>query len=378
MRLPVLIHPQPLPPAHGAFAPAESGPRSIGAVRVLRISVTDRCNFRCVYCMPEEGVRWLPKNEILSFEEIRDVVRAAVEVHGIRRFKLTGGEPTVRHNLTDLVRMLRAVPGVEDLSLTTNGFRLSECAGPLREAGLDRVTVSLDSLQPDRFRRITRTGDLAAVLRGLDAAEAAGFSSVKINCVTMRGTNDDELPDFAGLTVARALTVRFIEYMPLGDAALLSGSPSGGAVDDSELGPSGGCGAQDRGAESLVTEAEAREHIERELGPLVAVDRATEPGVGPANVCRLARGNPVGRIGFISAMSAPFCATCNRLRLTATGVLRSCLFEGGEVDVRSILRGVAASSLRTRAIAEAMAECVRLKPDVHSRHGNEQMSRIGG
>ena len=371
MRLPIAeSHVRPA----GAF---ETGPRSIGAVRVLRVSVTDRCNFRCLYCMPEEGVRWLPREQILSFEEIRDVVRAAVEVHGIRRFKLTGGEPTVRHGLVDLVAMLRRVPGVEDLSLTTNGMRLPELAGPLRESGLDRVTVSVDSLRPDRFRRITRTGDLATVLAGLDRCEAVGFASLKVNCVTMRGTNDDEVADFARLSLGRWLTVRFIEYMPLGDAALMH-APADRAIGDAETGPAGGCGAQDRGAGSLVPEAEARERVERELGPLLAVERASEPGVGPANVYRLARGNPRGRVGFISAMSAPFCATCNRLRLTADGVLRSCLFEGGEVAVRGVLRTITDPASRQADLARAMTECVRLKPDVHSRHGNEQMSRIGG
>jgi cyclic pyranopterin phosphate synthase len=355
----------------------ETGPRSIGAVRVLRISITDRCNFRCVYCMPEEGVRWLPREQILSFEEICDVVRAAVEVHGIRRFKLPGGEPTVRHNLPELVAMLRRVNGVEDLSLTTNGMRMADLAGPLREAGLDRVTVSIDSLRPERFKQITRTGDLATVMRGLERCEAVGFNSLKINCVTMLGTNDDEIADFARLSLDRRVTIRFIEYMPLGDAALLRG-PDRRTVDDSELGPAGGCGAQDRGAGSLVSEAATRERIEAELGPLLAVERTSEPGVGPANVYRLARGNPLGRIGFISAMSAPFCSTCNRLRLTADGVLRSCLFEGGEVEIRSILRAEHPASERLTRLAQAMTDCVRLKPEVHSHHGNQQMSRIGG
>ena len=381
----------PAPPA-GAF---ETGPRSISAVRVLRISVTDRCNFRCVYCMPEEGVRWLPKEDILSFEEIRDVVRAAIEVHGIRRFKLTGGEPTIRHGITDLVRMLRKVEGIEDLSLTTNGFLPEELAQPLMEAGLDRVTVSIDSLQPERFRRITRTGDLAAVMRGLDRAESVGLRSLKINCVTMRGTNDDEFVDFARLSLNRRLTVRFIEYMPLGDAAVMHSSTGfqpvslvqGGrhglearaTVDQSEIGPAGGCGAQDRGADAFISETEVRDRIERELGLLLPVDRRTESGVGPANVYRLAHRDPLGRIGFISAMSAPFCDTCNRLRLTANGVLRSCLFEGGEVDIRPILRRAGSSTAsRPAALAAAMTECVRLKPEVHSHRGNEQMSRIGG
>src|SRR2546427_8299924 len=191
MRLPV-FEPAPI-----AAPQLETGPRSISAVRVLRISVTDRCNYRCLYCMPEEGVRWLPKDDILTFEEIADVVRAAIDLHGIRRFKLTGGEPTVRHGIVELVRQLRRIDGIDDLSLTTNGMLLEDLAGPLREAGLDRVTVSVDSLRADRFRQITRTGDLATVLRGLDRCEDVGFASLKLNCVTMRDTNDDELPDFA-------------------------------------------------------------------------------------------------------------------------------------------------------------------------------------
>lgn len=353
----------------------ESGPRSIRAVQVLRLSVTDRCNYRCVYCMPEQGVAWLPRDAILRFEEIEQVVRAAIDVHGITRFKITGGEPTVRHGLCDLVRMLRRVPGVSDLSMTTNGQRLEDLAGPLREAGLDRVTVSLDSLRPERFGAITRTGDLDAVLRGLDRAADAGFASIKVNCVTMRGTNDDEIADFAALTLRRAVTVRFIEYMPLGDAAVLDADRR---VDGSETGPAGGCGAQDRGAAALVPEAEARAAIERALGPLAPVPRDDEPGVGPANVWRLARPDALGRIGFISAMSAPFCSTCNRLRLTAEGALRSCLFEGGEVDLRAVLRGGLQGAALRQALAEAMERCVRLKPDVHSRRGHTPMSRIGG
>jgi cyclic pyranopterin phosphate synthase len=369
VRLPVVTAATP------AFAGLESGPRSISAVRVLRISITDRCNFRCVYCMPEEGMRWLPRENLLSYEEIADVVKAAIEVHGIRRFKITGGEPTVRRGLVELIARLRRLRGIEDLSLTTNGFAMESLASPLKEAGLDRVTVSIDSLDPERFRKITRTGDLATVLRGLDRAEEVALLPLKINCVTMRRTNEDELADFARLTLDRPFTVRFIEYMPLGDATLLKAHAS--EIDSSERGSAGGCGAQDRGAQSLVTEAEARRSIEAELGPLLAIDRDSEAGVGPANVYQLAHGNPVGRIGFISAMSAPFCSTCNRLRLTADGVLRSCLFEGGEVDVRSILRSSEMQS-KQLALANAMADCVRLKPEVHSQHGNEQMSRIGG
>jgi cyclic pyranopterin phosphate synthase len=385
MRLPLLQSPAPA---------LETGPRSIQAVRVLRISVTDRCNFRCLYCMPEEGVHWLPKENILTFEEMADVVKAAVEIHGIRRFKLTGGEPTVRHGIVELVRILKSIAGVQDLSLTTNGMLLEDLARPLHDAGLDRVTVSIDSLRADRFKRITRTGDLATVLRGLDRCHDAGFANTKINCVTMRGTNDDEFADFARLTLTQPLTVRFIEYMPLGDSALLPSTPGQSAgrattqapprilpqlkVHDSEQGPAGGCGAQDRGADAFIPESEIRALIEGDLGPLLPVDRSTESGVGPATVYRLALGNPRGRVGFISAMSAPFCDTCNRLRLTADGTLRSCLFEGGEVDVRSVVRSIDDPARRHQAIAHAMSECVRLKPDVHSYRGNEQMSRIGG
>jgi cyclic pyranopterin phosphate synthase len=345
-----------------------AGPTSIGSVRVLRISITDRCNYRCVYCMPQEGVNWLPKPEILSFEEIERVVRAAIQIHGIRRFKITGGEPTVRNGLIELVGMLKRIDGVEDLSLTTNGQRLAELAGPLREAGLDRVTVSIDSLDPARFRRITRTGDLATVLAGLHRAEEVGFASIKINCVTMRGINDDELVDFGRLTVHRKVTVRFIEYMPLGEAAIGPAGAQGFALRT-------GCDGQSRPTDALISERETRGIIERELGPLTPVNRRSETGVGPANVWRLSRGRPLGRIGFISAMSAPFCATCNRLRLTADGLLRSCLFDGGEIDVKSILRGQDPSP---QALADAMVRCVRLKPTVHSDHGNKQMSRIGG
>ena len=371
MRLPVLE----LPPRRDlAPQPAETGPRSIGAVRMLRISLTDRCNFRCLYCMPAGGVEWLPGVDLLGDDEIVEVARAASEQHGIRRFKLTGGEPTLRPGVVELVRSLRRAGVADELSMTTNGALLEKLAAPLREAGLDRLTVSIDSLRPDRFRRITRSGDLAAVLRGLDRAAAAGFESVKINCVVMRGVNDDEPADFARLTLGSPLTVRFIEYMPLGDSAVDGG---GGAVAESETGPAGGCGAQDRG-DVFVSESRVRASIEKELGPLAPVDRSLEAGVGPAVVYRLQRGNPAGRVGFISAMSAPFCSTCNRLRLTATGVLRSCLFEGGEVDLKPMLRGGADAPRRRHLLGRAMADCVRLKPDAHGARGNEQMSRIGG
>ena len=382
MRLAVLNH--PAPPAR-RLADAAAGPRSMAAVRMLRVSVTDRCNFRCVYCMPAEGVRWLPKDDLLSFEEIARVVGVASRLHGVTHVKLTGGEPTVRHGLTDLARLLRRNPAVRDLSLTTNGFALTDLAVPLREAGLDRVTVSLDSLDSARFAAITRSGRIGPVLAGIERALEAGFTAVKVNCVVVRGTNDDEVADFAALTLRWPITVRFIEYMPMGDSAVLaSASPFEAVVGDDgrtryrvaddETGPAGGCGSNDRGRDVFVPEADMRRQIEAAHGPLAPVERHAEPGVGPAVPWRLDRADAVGRIGFISAMSRPFCDTCNRLRLTATGVLRSCLFEGGEVDLRPMLR----RGDDDAALSAAMVRCVAQKPDVHSARGNIQMSRIGG
>ena len=325
--------------------------------------------------MPEAGLPWLPRQELLTNDEIAAVVDVASSVHGIRRFKLTGGEPTTRPGLVELVRKLRAVRGVEELSMTTNGVLLERLAAPLKDAGLDRLTFSLDSLRADRFRRITRNGDIHDVLRAIAAVERAGFRDLKLNVVTMRGINDDEVADFARLTLHLDLTVRFIEYMPLGDAALMHASTE---VNESERGPVGGCGAQDRGRDVFVSETEVRTRVERALGPLLPVDRSRESGVGPSVVYRLAHGSPRGRIGFISAMSQPFCDTCNRLRLTADGMLRSCLFEGGEVNLRPILRGGRDGRRRRRRLARAMVDCVRLKPDVHIERGHDQMSRIGG
>lgn len=328
--------------------------------------------------MPEDGVPWIEQRDLLRFDEIAAVAQAAIDIHGIRRFKLTGGEPTVRPGITELITKLRGL-GTEDISLTTNGQRLADMARSLRDAGLDRITVSLDSLQPQKFKKITRTGDLRAVLAGIAAAEAVGFK-IKINCVTMRGINDDELVDFARLTLDRKITIRFIEYMPLGEAAVMD-DDSDSQLDSERLqemtpGPAAGCDSQNRGSDVLIPEPQVREIIESELGALEPLDRNSESGVGPATVWRLADPRAVGRIGFISAMSAPFCATCNRLRLTADGLLRSCLFDGGEIDLKPILRSLTPPTAAN--IADAMTECVRLKPTVHSGHGNKQMSRIGG
>jgi cyclic pyranopterin phosphate synthase len=378
-----------------------AGPRDIRAVRTLRISVTDRCNFRCVYCMPHDKIDWIPRDNLLTFEEIVTVARAALR-HGITTFKITGGEPTVRHDLPRLVAMLRALPGVNDISMTTNGALLDEQAAALRGAGLDRLTISLDTLDQGRFSEITRGGNIDHVWRGVRAAVAAGFRHPKINTVAMKGINDDEFPAFAALTLETDVTVRFIEYMPLGRTAL------GGEYE-----------------KRFISEEEIRRRIELRFGRLEQTTRDT--GHGPANVWKVR--SAAGRIGFISAMSKPFCSTCNRLRLTAEGQLRSCLFDGGEVELRPILRGgqfAAVSRCREAAaldgadptdrprnlwhaisvpfapevprighefleprglrqvpvvadaLHDAFIRCVAFKPEVHSYHGNRQMSQIGG
>jgi cyclic pyranopterin phosphate synthase len=327
-----------------------AGPRSLASVRLLRLSVTDRCNLRCVYCMPEGGVDFSDQEELLAPRDFEAVARAAVRI-GIRHLKVTGGEPTVRRDIVDIVRRLAAL-GPHDLSLTTNGLQLHRLAGPLREAGLDRLTLSLDSLRPERYEAITGGGKLDLFRRGVAAAEEAGFETLKINVVVIRGFNDDEVADLAAMSVERGWTVRFIEYMPLGDSRLTAPG-----VDPHEA--------------TLDNEV-VKARIAARFGPLEPVERSAETGVGPARVFRVAGAR--GRLGFISAMSRPFCESCNRLRLTSMGELRSCLFDGGEVDVKPALRPVADES----RIIDLFARCVALKPEVHSDRGNRAMSQIGG
>jgi len=327
-----------------------TGPRDIAAVQTLRISVTDRCNFRCVYCMPEDKIDWVPRDTLLSFEEILTVARAARRL-GVGGFKITGGEPLVRHDLPRLVGMLKQIDGAPEVSMTTNGSLLASYAKALRDAGLDRLTVSLDTLDAEKFRRITRGAMLDRVWEGIAAAQAVGLDHLKINCVTMRGINDDEFADFAALTLKQKITIRFIEYMPLGRTAL------GGDYE-----------------QRFIDEAEIRRRITERFGPLL--ETAQDAGHGPAEVWRLK--GALGKIGFISAMSKPFCRTCNRLRLTAEGQLRSCLFDGGEVELRPILRGAGRRAGLHDALCEAFVRCVAFKPEVHSYLGNRQMSQIGG
>ena len=272
----------------------------------LRISVTDRCNFRCTYCMPAEGLAWLPKHEILSFEELTRILGVFVGL-GVRSLKVTGGEPLVRADLPVLIRMFREVGPDLDMSLTTNGVLLDRLAGPLADAGVDRATISCDSLLRHRFLEMTRRDALDKVLAGMRAAEAAGLTPIKVNCVVIGGTNDDELVEFAGWARDTGYEVRFIEYMPL----------------DAQH-------AWER--EKVVPAARILDAID-DVYPLVADGHENEP----ATTYRFADGAP-GRIGVIPSVSEPFCDTCNRLRLTAEGMFRNCLFALDETDLRAPLR----------------------------------------
>jgi cyclic pyranopterin phosphate synthase len=291
-----------------APAPAE-GPLLDTFGRVaddLRISVTDRCNFRCTYCMPAEGLVWLPKDEILTFEELTRLLALFVGL-GVRSVKVTGGEPTVRADLPELIRMFRSVaPGI-DLSMTTNGVLLDRLAAPLADAGLDRATISLDSLVRHRFEEMTRRDALERVLAGIRAAEAAGLTPIKINCVVIGGTNESEVVDFAAWSREHGHAVRFIEYMPL----------------DAEH-------AWERA--KVVPSARILEAIDG-VFPLVPEG----PDHEPATSYRFADGAP-GGVGVIASVTEPFCETCNRLRITAEGEVRSCLFALEETDLRGPMR----------------------------------------
>ena len=275
-------------------------------VRDLRIAITDRCNFRCTYCMPEEGMVWQPREELLTYEEIERVARICVQRWGFTGIRITGGEPTVRADLPALVDRLAALG--TDLAMTTNGASLGLLAPALRRAGLRRITVSCDSLRPDRFASITHRNALHRVLDGIDAAVAAGFSPVKVNCVLMRGVNDDEIVDFAAFGRDRGVEVRFIEFMPL-DAQ--------GAWT----------------AQTVVTYDEVVRTIDA-VFPLEPVDRR---GSHPAE--RLVYRDGGGTVGVIASVTRSFCSSCDRVRLTADGQFRNCLFAVRETDLRAILRG---------------------------------------
>ena len=320
---------------------------SFGRVhRDLRISVTDRCNFRCTYCMPAEGLEWVPRDDLLTFEEIARVARIMVERYGVNGIRLTGGEPTVRANLPALVRMLADLE--TDLAMTTNGVTLPLLAGDLRDAGLQRVNVSCDSLREDRFAELTRRAGLAKVLEGIDAALEAGFDPVKVNCVVMRGVNDDEIADFVEFGRRKGVEVRFIEFMPL-DADGIWTSDLVVGVDE---------------ILARVNEASQVEPVERTSAP--------------ATRYRFADGS--GSVGIVSSVSDSFCATCDRVRLTADGQFRNCLFAVTETDLRTLLRSGAGDD----EVAAALEESVASKWAGHQINRvnfirpRRSMSQIGG
>jgi GTP 3',8-cyclase len=316
------------------------------SIEYLRISVTDRCNFRCLYCMPAEGLPWLPKAEILTYEEIGDVVGQLAPL-GLRRLRITGGEPTIRPNLEQLIRLLRAVPEIEDIALSTNGARLPELAPRLRDAGLDRINMSADSLRPERIASIARRNlGFDPVVAAL-AAERAGIAPIKINVVVMRGINDDEVEDFARLTLEHPWHVRFIELMPVGEMSGLTW-------------------------DHIVASDEVLSRV-ASLGTL-APDGGPPRGNGPAKYYRLA--GAAGTIGVITPMTHTYCASCNRVRLTADGRLRTCLFGDHEVLLRDALR-------RQEPLEPLFRRALDEKPKEHSLlqmkvGGLRALSQVGG
>ncbi|NTU78239.1 MAG: GTP 3',8-cyclase MoaA [Chloroflexales bacterium] len=314
----------------------------------LRVSLTDRCNLRCVYCMPSADMPFLPRPELLTNDELLMVLRAAAAA-GFRKIRLTGGEPTLRHGIVELVRAIKAIPGIEHIAMTTNGLRLRALAGPLQAAGLDRVNISIDSLDPVTFRQMSRGGSLDEVWAGIWAAEEAGLHPMKLNAVIVRGMNDDEVVRLAELTRCHPWEFRFIEVMPLSGVAGLA-------------------------EEGVVSTAELIARIETHVGPL---EPDGQSAGDPARRYRIP-GAP-GTLGFISAVTDPFCATCNRMRLTADGRLHLCLLRDDELDLRAAVRAGASLDELEQRIRHAVA----LKPWGHGLPEGFQptlrgMAQLGG
>ena len=316
----------------------------------LRVSITDRCNLSCVYCKPQARLQMLPHREILRYEEILRLVSVAVGL-GIAHVRITGGEPLVRRGVLDFIAELKKIKGISDISLTTNGVLLDEMAAGLRDAGVSRINISLDSLNARKFFEITGSDSWGRVWRGINRAEETGFSPLKINMVPVKGVNDGEVTDFARLTRERNIHVRFIEFMPIG--------------------------ANDRWhRESCVTAGEIRAAIEREVGPLAPFTK--EKSAGPSDNYQIAGAR--GVIGFISPISKHFCASCRRLRLTADGKIRPCLLSDTEIDVKSPLRG----GCDDRELERLLRLALEIKPERHyiTKTGagcsHRAMSRIGG
>jgi cyclic pyranopterin phosphate synthase len=317
-------------------------------IHYLRISLTDHCNLRCVYCMPED-MTFRPNKELMQDDEVAQLVRLFANL-GFDKFRLTGGEPTVRANIVDLVSEIARIPGVRSLSMTTNGVLLSRLAQPLAEAGLQRVNISIDTLNPEKFRRLTRWGSLEDVWQGIQAAQAAGLTPLKLNAVVVRGYNEADVVDLARLTLEHAWQVRFIEMMPF-------------------------AGATELQLNQVVTADEIQKNIEAALGPMHVANGGNLDG--EARLFRLPGAS--GEVGFISSVTVPFCAACTRARLTADGRLRLCLLREGEVDLLTSLRaGASLEDLR-----QIILEGIWNKPWGHGlAQGviplNRVMSEIGG
>jgi len=322
-------------------------------INYLRVSITDRCNLRCMYCMPKEGLSLIGHDDILRYEEIGRIVRIAVDM-GIRKIRLTGGEPLVRRGVVDFISSLKTIPNLRDISLTTNGILLEAFAEKLFHAGVKRINISLDSLNPEKYKRITRGGDLSAVLRGIDEVHRIGFSPIKINIVAIKGVNDDEILAFANVCANKPYQIRFIELMRLGQAGM-----------DHES--------------TYLSNDIIRERIQQRY-PLEPIDDERKRIDGPAQLYRIVGG--AGEIGFISPVSHQFCHTCNRLRLTADGNLRACLLSDDEIDLKGALRQGSDDQLLSKLIQQAIAK-KPIRHDINCDEGHikkcmKDMSAIGG
>lgn len=318
-------------------------------INYLRISLTDHCNLRCVYCMPINGLKFLPPQDLLTPSEIADIARVAVSV-GFRKFRLTGGEPTLRSDLLEIVRRLNAIDGVGDLAMTTNGILLSELARPLAQAGLRRVNIHLDTLHPERLTQIMRWGRQEQIWRGIEAAEEAGLLPIKLNAVITRGYNDGDVAELASLTVERDWHFRFIEMMPFGK---------------------GECATIAR--ENFISNEEIRARIEKAFGPLASL-----PGHPSDEAQNYQLPSARGVVGFISPVSEPYCGHCNRMRLTAEGKLHLCLLNDDEMDLKKQLR-----EKGPEAVQAILLKAVQFKPMGHRlQEGiftqNRRMFQIGG
>jgi len=318
-------------------------------INYLRISITDRCNLRCIYCMPKDGVSLIGHDDILRYEEILKIARVAAG-KGISKIRITGGEPLVRKGIIDFIAQLFEIPGIQDISMTTNAVLLQSAALPLRNAGIKRINISLDTLDHEKYKNITRGGDINTVLSGIREARLAGFDPIKINVVSMRGINDDEILDFAKLTLDRPVHIRFIEFMPVDKKT---------AWDE----------------KYFISNCEIQEKIKK-FGTLIPL--TSDKNGGPAQMFQIAGAQ--GKLGFISPLSNHFCATCNRLRLTADGKLRTCLFSDDETDLRTPLR----SGCSDEKLKEIITLAIRSKPMRHSvlepsyKKCLRNMSAIGG